>query len=676
MGNGNSRSDFVYAAPSTDAKAAPGETVVMRHPNNVGKDLNATYGGKTIQDLYKNRFDRFPDQKGFARRIYDRAGKVYTNEVEWITNSQFRDEAEAIGSGLINQKLVPEINEWRNMTLKFAGIYAKNSMEYLLFDVACTMYGITLVPIYDTLGEEATLFAFNQTKMETCAVTANHVNPILKLKKGSGFGYLRTLVVMDPENLTAEMEESSKANGIRLIRWNELIAFGKENLHKWVPVTPDTIYAFSYTSGTTGEPKAAMLSHNNITSATCALYEVVQPQPDDTYLSYLPMAHVMERLIVNGCIFFNVEICMYSGDVLKLKDDLAVFKPTLFVSVPRLFNRFYDTILSGVKEKSSFAQSLFKRGIETKKDNLKEESAYTHWLYDRLVFGKLKAIMGGRVRLMVTGSAPISQEALDFLKVAFCAPLLEGYGQTEATALEFITYRQDPDAGHVGGPSLVNEFKLVDIPEMNYTSKDVDAHGHPAPRGEIWVRGPNVIPGYYKQDDKNAETFTSDGWMKSGDVGMIYSEKRRLKIIDRKKNIFKLAQGEYIAPEKLENIYKLAHPSVAAVYVYGDSLKSCLVGIVNMERPALLKFAKEFGIEGDNADQLAKDPKIKKKLLELFDALAKEKKLNGLERLKDLHIELETFQSLGLLTEAFKIKRVDIRDHYKPIFDTMYAKLN
>ena len=328
-----------------------------------------------------------------------------------------------------------------------------------------------------------------------------------------------------------------------------------------------------------------------------------------------------------------------------------------------------------MKDKSSFAQYLFNRGLAVKTQGLRESCSYNHWLYDRLIFNKVKMALGGRVRLMVTGSAPISPEALDFLKVCFCSVLLEGYGQTEATALEFITQAADSLAGHVGGPALSNEFKLVDVPDLNYTAQDRDAEGRPTPRGEIWVRGPNVIPGYYKQDQQNQETFTPDGWLKSGDIGMLFSDRSRLKIIDRKKNIFKLAQGEYIAPEKLENIYKLAHPAVSAVYVYGDSLKSCVVGVVNMEVPALVKFAREFGIEGDDPAQLAASPLVKKKLLELFDGLAKARKLNGLERLKDVIVETSTFQSLGLLTEAFKIKRVDIRKHYQPALDQLYAKL-
>lgn len=671
---GNSQSQIVYNVPSSNVEVA-GETLAYRNPKSEGLDLYKAYGGRTIHEAYRERFDRFPDVDGFGRRIYNPATKTYSEQAQWITNRQFREEAEALGSGLLNLKLCPTINEWRNMSLRFAGIYAKNSLEYLLFDVACTMYDITLVPIYDTLGEEATAFAFRQTHMETCAMTVNHISPILKQKQNESFSALRNIIIMDPINLTPELEDQSRVNGIKLIRWNELSAAGRQNLHKWAEVSPKSIYAFSYTSGTTGEPKGAMLSHENIMAGSLALRDVVVPRPDDAYLNYLPMAHVMERLIINGCIWFNIKIGVFSGDVLKLKEDLAVFKPTLFVSVPRLFNRFYDTIQSGLKEKSGLARSLFNRGIKSKIDRLHSSCSYDHWLYDRIIFNKLKAILGGRVRLMVTGSAPIQPDTLDFLKAAFCSILLEGYGQTEATALEVITVENDPLAGHVGGPSLINEIKLVDVPELNYTSRDRDAQGNPTPRGEIWVRGPNVIPGYYKMDDKNDETFTADGWLKSGDIGMFFSAERRLKIIDRKKNIFKLAQGEYIAPEKLENIYRLAHPAISTVYVYGDSLKSAVIGVVNIEKPALVKFAAEFGIQGNDPEQLAKDPAVKKKILELFEGLAKAKKLNSLEKLKDIYIETRTFGELGLLTEAFKVKRVEIRSFYKNTFDEMYKNI-
>lgn len=159
---------------------------------------------------------------------------------------------------------------------------------------------------------------------------------------------------------------------------------------------------------------------------------------------------------------------------------------------------------------------------------------------------------------------------LKFLKICFCVPFLEVYGQTEGTGCEFGQSIHDWTSGHVGGIMSSLEMKLRDVPEMNYTSNDKDENGNPTPRGEILVRGNGVFQGYYKNAEKTSETIDQEGWLHSGDVGMIVPPNNHMKIIDRIKNIFKLSQGEYVAPDKLEQIYKTC-PGVADIFVYGDS---------------------------------------------------------------------------------------------------------
>lgn len=677
MGNTALQKHFEYNTPVNNPDRAKNETSIFRNPDMIGKNLETEVNPKPIQEYFRERFEKYPNDQGFGRRIYDKATKTYTNNVEWMTNAQFREKAEQIGSGLLTMGLVPITSEVNKQPIRFAGIYAKNSLEYFIFDTACIFYGITVVPIYDTLGEEATLFAFRQTEMQTCAVSAIHGENIIKQHKlNKSFAHLKSLIVLDPENLKPELKNEALSIGIRVLTFEEILEGGRINKLPWADTTLDTIYAFSYTSGTTGEPKAAMLSNRNMSTLYISRQLILALTREDVHLSYLPMAHVMERCLFITAMCCFSQICIFSGDVLKLKEDLAIFRPTLFASVPRLYNKFYDAILAGIKEKGAISRALYNRALKSKLYNLEHYASYEHCFYDRLIFNKVKLVLGGRVRLMITGSAPISSEVMNFLKVNFCVPLLEAYGQTEVTALGSSTSPNDPTSGHVGGVPPHVELKLVDVPEMNYTSQDKDENGNPAPRGEIWFRAATVIPGYYKQPEKNAETFTPDGWLMSGDVGMIYSDKRRLKIIDRKKNIFKLAQGEYIAPEKLENIYKLAHSSIASVYIYGDSLKSCLVGVICVEKPSLLKFAAEFNIQGNDAQELAKKSEVKKKYIELLDQSAKVSKLNSLERVKDVYIEVENWQALGLLTEAFKLKRNDGKNHYKAIFDEMYTKLN
>lgn len=161
-------------------------------------------------------------------------------------------------------------------------------------------------------------------------------------------------------------------------------------------------------------------------------------------------------------------------------------------------------------------------------------------------------MLGGRVRVMITGSAPIAKEVLDFLKIAFCIQIHEGYGQTECAAPAAMTWGSDPLSGHVGAPFPSMEIKLVDVPEMNYTSEDRNEEGLLIPRGEVVYRGYNCFKGYFRQPKLTAETIDSEGWVHTGDIGQ-FTSNGCLKIIDRKKNIFKLSQGEYVIPDKIES---------------------------------------------------------------------------------------------------------------------------
>lgn len=219
--------------------------------------------------------------------------------------------------------------------------------------------------------------------------------------------------------------------------------------------------------------------------------------------------------------------------------------------MPRLFSRFYDVIKKKFSDLQGYTRTAVNYGLDKKLKNVATNGGFTHKIYDPLFFNKTKMALGGNVRYMISGSAPLLPEVHKFMKVVIGVPLLEGYGQTESTGAAFITHPMDPEVGHIGGPVSSTEFKLVDIPEMKYTSSDKDDQGRPMPRGEIWMRGPSVFLGYYKNDEKTKEALTEDGWLKSGDVGAILPNTHCLKIIDRKKNIFKLQQGEYVAAEKV-----------------------------------------------------------------------------------------------------------------------------
>lgn len=197
-----------------------------------------------------------------------------------------------------------------------------------------------------------------------------------------------------------------------------------------------------------------MLSHRNFTSFLGALStnKAASLNQDDVVLSYLPLPHVLERELLYGMIAFGGTIVYSTGDVAKIKDDLALVRPTVFVSVPRLFSRFYDVIKKKFDDLQGYTKSAVQYGLNKKLNNTATNGGYTHKVYDPLFFNKTKAALGGRVRLMISGSAPLLPEVHKFMKVVIGAPLLEGYGQTESTGAAFITHATDPEVGHLGGP--------------------------------------------------------------------------------------------------------------------------------------------------------------------------------------------------------------------------------
>ena len=310
--------------------------------------------------------------------------------------------------------------------------------------------------------------------------------------------------------------------------------------------------------------------------------------PGDAIISYLPYPHSFEQVLAFFSIMKGMKIGYYQGDPLKLTEDCALLKPALFPSVPRLYSRIYTKIKERLDGLTGCKGWLAQNALRTKLQSLREGPTYSDGCYDALVFRKIAALLGGEVKLMITGSAPIDPQVLEFLKVCFCCTMLEGYGLTETSGGSSVTWRNDPVVGHVGGPLACVKWRLLDVPEMQYLSTD-----KPYPRGELCMKGPTVFSGYYKRPDKTAEAFDPQGWFKTGDVALIYPN-GTARIIDRSKNIFKLSQGEYIAPEKIENIFGLS-PWVAQIMIYGDSLRSCCVAIVVPHAEKVKKWAEENG---------------------------------------------------------------------------------
>ena len=447
-----------------------------------------------------------------------------------------------------------------------------------------------------------------------------------------------------------------------------IIKAGEGHSAPRIEAQPDDVYVLSYTSGTTGDPKGVKLSHRNLMAAAKSMGATVQVVEGEPMISYLPYTHSFEQGLFSFEIMSGLKIGFYQGNPLKLVEDCAMLKPVIFPSVPRLYNKIYGALQARFEAVTGCKRWLLDRGLRAKTDSLQATGAVTHGCYDTLLFSKAAAMLGGRVRLMVTGSAPIDKQVIDFLKICFSCPILEGYGLTESSACGAIMSEDDAVTGHVGGPVQCSKFRLKSLPEMEYNVDD-----KPYPQGELLMKGVSMFNGYYKNPEKTAEAHDADGWFKTGDVVRVF-ENGSIKIIDRSKNIFKLSQGEYIAPEKIENILVLSQ-MIAQCFIYGDSLKNSCVSIIVPEEKWVQEWAQQKGIEGDFA-ALCKNAELLKEITADVTRLATENKLSSLEKPKGIHLDAEGFTvDNDCLTPTFKLKRHAAARVYKAQIDAMYEKI-
>eukprot|EP00197_Chlamydomonas_leiostraca_P002909 CAMPEP_0202857292 /NCGR_PEP_ID=MMETSP1391-20130828/295_1 /ASSEMBLY_ACC=CAM_ASM_000867 /TAXON_ID=1034604 /ORGANISM="Chlamydomonas leiostraca, Strain SAG 11-49" /LENGTH=690 /DNA_ID=CAMNT_0049536077 /DNA_START=146 /DNA_END=2218 /DNA_ORIENTATION=- len=613
---------------------------------------------RTLHDNLEKSIARYPHVPFLGTRKRDDKGKLgpYT----WMTYAQAGDVRTSIGSGLLQLGLNHKAS---------VGLYSVNCKEWVLVDAALHAYSLVSVPLYDTLGPDAVEYICNHAQLAAVACSAAVVHNMLTVLPKCPS--IRVLVVWG-QGASGRLPEAPQGSNCRIVSLEQVESLGRRHPRAHVPPKPSDTATLCYTSGTTGVPKGAVLSHNNLIASSAGTCSVLDRwDAGDRHICYLPLAHIYERVNLVACVHLGSSVGFYSGNVLELLDDVMALKPHVFVSVPRLWNRIYDRVMAQVRGGSAITRTLFEHAYEHKKAALaRGDPVGGRWgkFYDALIFSKIRAKLGGEVKYMTTGASPISDEVITFLRVCFGATVLEGYGMTESCSAMSLTRPEDLTAGHVGAPLPCGEIKLMDIPEMNYRSSD-----KPYPRGEVCVRGPAVFQGYYKDPAQTAEVLDADGWLHTGDVGC-WLPGGRLKIIDRKKNIFKLAQGEYIAPEKIENVYQRS-PLVAQVFVYGDSLRAHLVAVVVPDAEVLIPWAKERGLGGDLAT-LCASPHVREAVVKSMQEEARVAQLRGFEQVSAIHLHPELFTvDNELLTPTFKLKRPQAKAAFQPAIDAMYASL-
>lgn len=617
-------------------------------------------GMESCWDVFRLAVEKYPGNRMLGHReiVNGKAGKYV-----WLTYKEVYDKVMKVGNSIRSCG----VNEGGR-----CGIYGANSAEWIMSMEACNAHGLYCVPLYDTLGAGAVEFIICHSELSIVFVEEKKIPEVLKTFPNTT-EYLKTIVSFG--KVTPEQREEVEKFGLAIYSWEEFLQLGDDKKFELPLTKKNDICTIMYTSGTTGDPKGVMISNESIVTLIAGVKRLLQSVNEelnekDVFISYLPLAHIFDRVIEELFISHGASIGFWRGDVKLLVEDIGELKPTIFCAVPRVLDRIY----SGLKQKISagglLRNTLFNIAYKYKQYNLWKgvKTIEAAPICDKIVFGKVKQGLGGNVRLILSGAAPLSTHVEAYLRVVSCAHVLQGYGLTETCAGTFVSLPNEISMLGTVGPPVPNvDVCLESVPEMGYDALSS------TPRGEICIRGKTLFSGYYKREDLTKEVLV-DGWFHTGDIGE-WQPDGSMKIIDRKKNIFKLSQGEYVAVENLENIYGLVS-DIDSIWIYGNSFESFLVAVANPNQQALERWAKENNISGD-FDSLCENPKAKEYILGELSKIGKEKKLKGFEFVKAVHLDPVPFDmERDLITPTYKKKRPQLLKYYQNVIDKMYKSIN
>ena len=534
-------------------------------------------------------------------------------------------------------------------------LLSENRKEWLYADFGILAAGGVTVTIYPTLLSPEIAYIINNSGSRFVIVSTR--DQLAKvLFERANLPALEKIIVF---------EDFSPDGDPTVVRFSEVQRLGREHqkknngeLERRIEATgPDDLATLVYTSGTTGPPKGAMITHGNVIFVARAIEKIIPVGPEDQTLSFLPYCHVYERVGgIYASAYKGIRIAL-AESLDRIADNMRDTRPTLVLGVPRVYEKAYAAVLASIEESGPFRRAIFQwaRGVGSRSGPYLLEDRPLPWLLrlqfslaDRLVFSKLRERFGGKLRFFVTAAAPISQEIIEFFH-SLGILILEGYGLTETSAPATVNRPGRVKFGTVGPPLPDVEVKL-----------DVD--------GEILIRGENVFKGYYKDPELTKEVFTEDGWFRSGDVGEIDAD-GFLRITDRKKDLIITAGGKNIAPQNIENLMKTAK-WISEAMVFGDR-KKYLVALITLDEEAVRAFAASEGIGSSGIEELAKHPQVWKVLEEEMSKLNRE--LPQFSTIKRFQVLPRQFTlEAGEVTPTMKLKRRVIAEKYRALIDSMY----
>uniref|UniRef100_A0A671Y0H3 long-chain-fatty-acid--CoA ligase n=1 Tax=Sparus aurata TaxID=8175 RepID=A0A671Y0H3_SPAAU len=617
-------------------------------------------GVDTLDKMFEYAAGRFPQRDCLGTREVlseedelQPNGKVFKKVIlgnyNWLSYEEAYHASKCFGSGLAALGQKPQCN---------IAIFCETRAEWLVAAQACFMYNFPLVTLYATLGPMAIAHGLNETEVTHIITSKDLLQSRLKVS----LLMFVFILVWDP----FPVKPSALCSSVSAVAVN-----------RRQPQASD-IAVIMYTSGSTGIPKGVMISHGNIMAGITGMAErIPNLNETDTYIGYLPLAHVLELSAELVCISHGCRIGYSSPQTLAdqstkikkgSKGDTSVLKPTLMAAVPEIMDRIYKNVMTKVEEMSKFQKTLFVLAYNYKMEQISK--GYNTPLCDSLVFKRVRALLGGNTRVLLSGGAPLSAATQRFMNICLCCPVGQGYGLTETCGAGTISEMWDYSTGRVGAPLVCSEITLKDWEEGGYHSTD-----KPNPRGEILIGGPNVTMGYFKSEGKNRDDFFVDErgqrWFCTGDIGEFHSD-GCLKIIDRKKDLVKLQAGEYVSLGKVEAVLKNCS-LIDNICAYANSDQSYVISFVVPNHKQLMAVAEQMQVRG-TWEEICNNSQMEKEVLRIITEAAISAKLERFEIPKKIRLSAEPWTpETGLVTDAFKLKRKELKTHYQEDIERMYG---
>jgi long-chain acyl-CoA synthetase len=534
-------------------------------------------------------------------------------------------------------------------------ILSGTRLEWSLVDIGGILGGFVTVPIYPSNLPDQVEYILAHSRARAVFVEDeqqhNKVSGALQRLPS-----LSRIVWMtgDPEGKAgATSLDALRARGREFVAANPLALDARAE-----EIRPEDDLTIIYTSGTTGPPKGVVTRHSNYAFIVTSALEAVEVPRGSTFLQFLPLAHSLGRL-EHFLTFDAMAVSAFARSLQTVAEDLGTVRPEIMVSVPRLYEKFYARVLSKVEEDGGLKQAIFQwalgvgREASRRRQRGEEVRGVLAWknaVADRLVFGKIRERMGGRLRFFISGGAPLAREIAEFLH-ALGILILEGYGLTETSTVTTVNRLERYKFGTVGKALPGTEIRL-------------------APDGEILVGGPHIFREYFNDPASTREAIDAEGWLHTGDIGVI-DEEGFLRITDRKKDIIVTSGGKNIAPQNVENLLKNDR-YVSQAFVYGDRRKY-LTALITLSPEEIVAWAAQKGLAERDAEALARHPEVEKLIRGSVEEV--NRGLASFEQVKKFVVLGRDFsQETGELTPTLKVRRKVVVEKYGRLLDALYEK--